>query len=78
MSTKNDGGPAFARSATFYPVDSDLLECAAQSGMSLRDYFAGRAMQSLVAELHLQDIFISKICQRAYEYADAMLKARES
>ena len=45
-------------------------------GMSLRDYFAAKAMQGLVVQLHLQDIFVEKIWQRAYEYADAMLEAR--
>jgi hypothetical protein len=44
--------------------------------MTLRDYFAAKAMQSLIAaeagELHYKHG-----AEDAYRYADAMLKARE-
>jgi hypothetical protein len=42
-------------------------------GMTLRDYFAARAMQALIDN----DNLFSEIPTQAYELADAMLKARE-
>lgn len=43
------------------------------NGMTLRDYFAAKAMQSLVI-----DTMPNKCAELAYQYADAMLKAREA
>ena len=43
-----------------------------ETGMTLRDYFAAKAMQALLPD------YPSFIAQQAYHYADAMLKARES
>ena len=43
-------------------------------GMTLRDYFAARAMQALIDN----DGLFSEIPTQAYALADAMLKARES
>jgi len=53
-------------------------------GMSLRDYFANSAMQSVITRLggaplckaSDQDIF-NLVSEEAYKYADAMLKQRE-
>jgi hypothetical protein len=44
------------------------------SGMTLRDYFAAKAMQALIDN----DGLFSEIPTQAYEIADAMLKARET
>ena len=67
MSEKiNDGGPAFPLSGPL--TTSDNL------GMTLRDYFAAKAMQSLVALDHTNNI---NIAIWSYEIADAMLAARE-
>ena len=41
-------------------------------GMTLRDYFAAKAMQEFIGVLNLTDG-----TRKAYEWADAMLKARE-
>jgi hypothetical protein len=47
-----------------------------KEGMTLRDYFAAQAMQSLLwnpdANLDSKD----DVCTAAYEYADEMMKAR--
>ncbi len=43
-----------------------------QSDMSLRDYFAGKAMQALA-----QGNYFDATARQAYMIADAMLKARE-
>lgn len=63
-----DGGPAFPRED--YQTDNAPGQC----GMSLRDYFAGQALINLSDNGHTPD----RSAQRAYEYADAMLKAREA
>ena len=62
--TNNNGGPAFpvAGSEHNYPIE----------GMTLRDYFAAKAMQKLD---HDADKYW--LATRAYEIADAMLEARE-
>jgi hypothetical protein len=46
------------------------------TGMTLRDYFAAKAMQGMMAEVH--DPNCEYIAQTAYKMADAMLKAREA
>lgn len=43
-------------------------------GMTLRDYFAAKAMQALIDN----DGLFSEIPTQAYEMADAMMKAREA
>lgn len=65
IDTINDGGPAFPLKE---PLTSDYL------GMSLRDYFAAKAMQSLVALDHASNI---NIAIWSYEIADAMLAERD-
>ena len=48
-----------------------------ESGMTLRDYFAAKAMQSL---LWNQDVDLESkedVAEVAYAYADAMLKERD-
>ena len=43
-------------------------------GMTLRDYFAAKAMQALIDN----DGLFSEIPTQAYEMADAMMKARKT
>ena len=71
MSNTNTGGPAFA---TQLACNRDGY--AVIGGMTLRDYFAAKAMQGdLVGGVHREDFRIT--AKRAYEMADAMLKERE-
>ena len=68
--------PAFPRpySHDDYREEVDYL---AQDGMTLRDYFAAKAMQALIDN----DSLFSEIptqAYAAYSIADAMLKAREA
>jgi hypothetical protein len=67
-----------------FPVNPDInitLE-PRWAGMSLRDYFAAKAMTSLLEnslakEFHLMDNnWMSGISMDAYSMADAMLKSR--
>lgn len=70
-SMKKDGGPAFARAASEVNIE--------QSGMSLRDWFAGQAMQGLCADPSSHELFDShkEAAETAYQIADAMLEARK-
>ena len=77
MSTINDGGPAFP-SAVW---DSEGCPQHTQ-GMSLRDYFAAKAMQAMLsghfAKYGHEDYWPRpEIAAEAYEMADAMLAARK-
>ena len=47
-----------------------------ETGMTLRDYFAAKAMQGILADPNTPEIM--DIAGAAYEVADAMLKAREA
>ena len=48
-------------------------ELSQYNGMTLRDYFASKAMQALIEN----DSLFSEIPTQAYELADAMMKARK-
>ena len=49
-------------------------EARVSDGMTLRDYFAGQAMQGLIARYSSPET----IANVAYHMADAMLKARQA
>ena len=83
MTTINDGGPAFPfgqiSETTGQPVNGFY-----DPGMSLRDYFAAKAMQGLLAhdtryrprarDSHMH--WHGAMAKEAYELADAMLEQR--
>ena len=46
------------------------------TGMTLRDYFAAKAMQPLIVSFTVQDI--NWTSKQAYKIADAMLEARKA
>lgn len=71
MSKINDGGPAFPAGERFEGVDGWRTE----PGMTLRDYFAAKAMQGLMSREGKPDV--EHETALAYRIADAMLKARE-
>lgn len=45
-------------------------------GMDLRDYFAAKAMQGLLATTKEEQWFPDEVAGISYEVADAMIKAR--
>lgn len=53
--------------------EHEKLGKAFHSGMMLRDYFAAKAMQSLMEKF---DDSRWEIAQEAYQFADAMMEAR--
>jgi len=80
MSEINNGGPAFPMTrVTVLAEDGTPNEAASitHEGMTLRDYFAAKAMQGICAHPDSWGLGDEGICKRSYEMADAMLKARE-
>lgn len=75
MSEKETGGQAFPRAA----AQLDVGYVAEQKGMTLRDYFAAKAMQGELAAQYDRTQWASseKLAKRAYQLADAMLEARK-
>ena len=69
MSNTNTGGPAFPS-----PTDGMLDN----EGMTLRDYFAAKALQGMLAENGGGPMRNNTLAEFSYEIADAMLKAREA
>jgi hypothetical protein len=47
------------------------------NGMTLRDYFAAKALQGILTDAEIA-MGISEIAELAYKYANAMMKAREA
>lgn len=71
MSMKNDGGPAFHIPGLQHDEDFN--------GATLRDYFAAKAMQGLLAQSCGTAFGSDPIhgAQYAYQMADAMLAVRK-
>ena len=65
----DDGGPAFP-----CPNDANVN---GDTGMSLRDYFAAKAMQGILAGDAGCDLENDEVASDAYLMADAMLAARK-
>lgn len=83
MSTINDGGPAFPMArVTVLAEDGTPNEACAVShdGMTLRDYFAAKAMQSLLTTIDEfpDERWRAGVAMDAYMMADAMLAARKA
>jgi len=66
MNKIETGGPAFPCDPTTYTE---------AKGMTLRDYFAAKAMQSMCGETQAKDFDFC--ARRSYAMADAMLEARK-
>ena len=74
----NDGGPAFGFAS------GDMVSL----GMTIRDYFAAKAMQAIISSALTEGTktqytiskpdFLECLSLDAYAHADAMLKAREA
>ena len=67
MSTINNGGPAFPLKE---PMSSD------SEGMTLRDYFAAKALQGWISNPGPSDETLDEVAQWSYRVADAMIKIR--
>jgi hypothetical protein len=88
MSNTNTCGPAFPTArVNINGVDEQDGIQAFGAGMTLRDYFAAKAMQAFISAYPCQAIDRGdggipadheSIAEDAYDMADAMLKAREA
>ncbi|PDT47296.1 hypothetical protein CO661_14030 [Sinorhizobium fredii] len=74
MSTET-GGPAFPR--PYFENQNGSEWSASQDGMSLRDWFAGKAIPELMRDPGDRAPFC-EVAKLAYEMADAMLAARKA
>ena len=62
-----------------FPLPNHPPTWTGGEGMSLRDYFAAKAMQALLSDSDWrQDMDIKDTALAAYKTADAMLKEREA
>ena len=84
MSNTNTGGPAFPSGLIDPSTPEDAIQ-AFDKGMTLRDYFAAKAMQAHIsssmgslskAYVNDTDAINPIIAKASYEMADAMLKVR--
>jgi hypothetical protein len=75
MSEINYGGPAFPHDAIEDP-DTEGCFYGGHPGMTMRDYFAAKAMQAFIGQ-HVDACGDAHLAEESYAIADAMLKARE-
>ncbi|PXX41117.1 MULTISPECIES: hypothetical protein [Burkholderia] len=71
MNEAKNGGPAF-------PFVEPSTECNVATGMTLRDYFAAKAMQGYCAREESINHDMADIASDSYAVADAMLREREN
>ena len=68
----NTGGPAF-------PAPAGRLTPITDQGMTLRDYFAAKALPTAIKEVEDAGTYnLADVAAIAYQYADAMLKERQA
>jgi hypothetical protein len=70
MRDTNTGGPAFPTTLYEHGGEAD--------GMTLRDYFAAKAMQAYLSGPDRDSFTFDQWAVPSYEMADAMLKARQA
>jgi hypothetical protein len=69
----NNGGPAFPQTDNRVVA---ALSIANSQGMTLRDYFAAKALQGVLAADTEELLSVDAIASVSYRIADAMLKER--
>jgi hypothetical protein len=74
--SKHDGGSAFPLPHHTRNYDYNKCEHIQDDGMTLRDYFAAKAMQSIFPLPEYHGGSNDRIAAVSYSMADAMLKAR--
>jgi hypothetical protein len=79
--TDKTGGPAFPTESKL-GLNKDktwITQIPGYSGMTLRDYFAAKALQGVITGVETRgaDYSFIECAELSYDLADAMLKARE-
>lgn len=77
MSEKDDGGAAFPALKYLIRDDANDFRANMEGGLSLRDYFAAKAMGGMLADPDVTAAW-EDIAKASYKMADAMLAAREA
>lgn len=80
MTDRTDGGAAFPSPPTFVPAEGGVVAASHGSGgMTLRDWFAGQALNAMIATrlAGLRPDDLAPFARDSYLIADAMLAARE-
>jgi hypothetical protein len=72
MSDKDTGGSAFPT------LEANYESTWADSGMTLRDYFAAQMLASVFSAQTRNQPSESQIAEAAYRMADAMIQARKA
>ena len=72
--SKDDGGPAFPRNVLDH---GHGVTSTHESGMSLRDWFAGQIACSVMTATLSPDATPDTVAAACYVMADALLKARK-
>jgi hypothetical protein len=79
MSKQDDGGQAFPGERTLLRAGYATSEREPVAGMTLRDYFAAKAMQALLTKMENMDnvtrLRLEALAHSSYMVADAMLRA---
>ena len=70
MSNTNTSGPAFPCPRYLKGIGPD--------GMTLRDYFAAKVVQTYLADPAFSNVTQGEIARLSYDMADSMLDAREA
>jgi hypothetical protein len=75
----NDGGFAFPQGQRMWDNDAESWAVHCAGGMTLRDYFAAAALRGYMAnpEFCMGHDSPRNVAANCYDYADAMLTARE-
>jgi galactose-1-phosphate uridylyltransferase len=73
--------PAFPSKQKALMIKSEHIDIASEyeiehNGMTLRDYFAAKAMQALISEPSLKAT-MDEFAHRAYQIADIMMEERQ-
>lgn len=75
---------AFPQNTVYLASNGQSVQQGPQGGMTLRDYFAAKAMQGylqipeVMEAISKEKLTPFKICEGAYSWADTMLKARKA
>lgn len=86
--SKDTGGSAFPE--VFTDSRNGVSDTYSAGGMTLRDYFAAKAMQAMIAKMPMYDVEVDdevegleryddvliELCTGAWDYADVMLLTR--
>ena len=77
MSTDKTGGNAYPQNTVYLAPNGQAMQQGPQGGMTLRDYFAAKAMAAILTDGSWLGHTCGTAAETAYEMADAMLEARK-